>query len=87
MRRTGFTTILAGLLALSMVAGAAAQGPIKIGEINSFSGIGAPFTGPYRAAELVQPDSDVHASAEYRRHLTRVLTARAIKRALRVAGP
>ncbi len=28
----------------------AAQGPIKIGEINSFSGIGAPFTGPYRAA-------------------------------------
>ncbi len=29
---------------------AAAQGPIKIGEINSFSGIGAPFTGPYRAA-------------------------------------
>jgi branched-chain amino acid transport system substrate-binding protein len=29
---------------------AAAQGPIRIGEINSFSGIGAPFTGPYRAA-------------------------------------
>jgi len=28
----------------------AAQPPIKIGEINSFSGIGAPFTGPYRAA-------------------------------------
>src|SRR5687768_17137157 len=27
-----------------------AQGPIKIGEINSFSGIGAPFTGPYRSA-------------------------------------
>jgi branched-chain amino acid transport system substrate-binding protein len=25
-----------------------AQGPIKIGEINSYSGIGAPFTGPYR---------------------------------------
>jgi branched-chain amino acid transport system substrate-binding protein len=29
---------------------AAAQGPIKIGEINSYSGIGAPFTGPYRQA-------------------------------------
>ena len=38
-----------------------------------------------RAAELVQPDSDVHASADYRRHLTRVLTGRAIKRALTVA--
>ena len=41
------------VLALAMVAVAppvAAQGPIKIGEINSFSGIGAPFTGPYRAA-------------------------------------
>ena len=36
------------LLVLAPPAGA--QGPIKIGEINSFSGIGAPFTGPYRAA-------------------------------------
>jgi carbon-monoxide dehydrogenase medium subunit len=35
-----------------------------------------------RASELVQPDSDIHATAEYRRHLTGVLTARAIRRAI-----
>jgi len=41
------------LLATSLIAAgagsAAAQAPIKIGDINSYSGIGAPFTGPYRA--------------------------------------
>jgi CO/xanthine dehydrogenase FAD-binding subunit len=35
-----------------------------------------------RASELVNPDSDIHASADYRRHLTGVLTQRAVKRAL-----
>ena len=35
-----------------------------------------------RASELVEPDSDIHASADYRRLLTGVLTGRAIKRAL-----
>ena len=35
-----------------------------------------------KAAELVEPDSDIHASADFRRHLTQVLTRRAIKRAL-----
>jgi CO/xanthine dehydrogenase FAD-binding subunit len=34
-----------------------------------------------RAAELVEPDSDLHASADYRRHLTEVLAARALCRA------
>jgi carbon-monoxide dehydrogenase medium subunit len=34
-----------------------------------------------RAAELVEPDSDIHASAAYRKHLTRVLTGRALRRA------
>jgi len=38
-----------------------------------------------RAAELVSPDSDIHASADYRRHLTGVLTRRALKRALGIA--
>ena len=35
-----------------------------------------------RAAEGVQPDSDLHASADYRRHLTGVLTERALARAI-----
>jgi carbon-monoxide dehydrogenase medium subunit len=34
-----------------------------------------------RASELVEPEDDLHASAAYRRHLTRVLTARAVRRA------
>ena len=39
-----------------------------------------------RASELVEPDSDIHASSDYRRHLTGVLTGRAIKRALTKSG-
>jgi CO/xanthine dehydrogenase FAD-binding subunit len=35
-----------------------------------------------RASELVEPDGDIHASADYRRHLTGVFTARALKRAV-----
>jgi branched-chain amino acid transport system substrate-binding protein len=42
-------TIVAVLLAATVPIGAQ-PGAIRIGEINSFSGIGAPFTGPYRAA-------------------------------------
>lgn len=36
-----------------------------------------------RAAELVEPDSDIHASAAFRRHLTRVFTLRALRKAAR----
>jgi carbon-monoxide dehydrogenase medium subunit len=39
-----------------------------------------------RAEELVEPDSDIHASAAYRRHLTRVLTGRALRRAKATMG-
>ncbi|MBI4012858.1 MAG: ABC transporter substrate-binding protein [Candidatus Rokubacteria bacterium] len=37
-------------LVLAVTVPAAAQGSIKIGEINSYSGVGAAFTAPYRAA-------------------------------------
>jgi len=36
------------ILAFGIAIPSAAQAPIRIGEISSFSGIGAPFTGPYR---------------------------------------
>jgi carbon-monoxide dehydrogenase medium subunit len=39
-----------------------------------------------RAAELVDPPSDIHASAGYRRNLTRVLTGRALRRAIARIG-
>ena len=38
------------------------------------------------AAEQVEPDSDLHASAEYRRQLIRVMATRALKRAFAGAG-
>ena len=38
-----------------------------------------------KAAELVNPDSDLHASADYRRHLANVLTGRALRRAIEKA--
>jgi branched-chain amino acid transport system substrate-binding protein len=41
---------LAVVLMVTAALPAGAQSPIKIGDINSYSGIGAPFTGPYRAA-------------------------------------
>ena len=77
--------------ALARLASAGA-GPVPVRlraaeEILERDGLGAAAieAAAARAAELVQPDAGVHASAEYRRHLTRVLTGRALRRALTVA--
>ena len=39
------------------------------------------------AASEIEPDSDLHASAEFRRHLSAVLTQRALRRAAERATP
>src|SRR5262249_50851990 len=44
------TLALAAVLVLALGGPATAQAPIKIGEVNSYSGVGAAFTAPYRAA-------------------------------------
>ncbi len=50
MRAPRLRFLTAAALSLAVWVGpAAAQTPIKIGDINTYSGIGAPFTGPYRA--------------------------------------
>ena len=51
MRSRRISFLLAAALVLLGVltpGSVGAQAPIKIGEINSYSGIGAPFTGPYK---------------------------------------
>ena len=51
-RRTALVFLALATVTLAATGPAVAQTPpsIRIGEINSFSGIGAPFTGPYKAA-------------------------------------
>ena len=73
---------------------AAGAGPVPVRlraaeEILERDGLGdaAIEAAAARAAELVAPDSDIHASSEYRRHLTSVLTGRALRRALKTPRP
>ena len=57
-------------------------------EILEHEGLSEPVieAAARRAAELVEPDSDIHASAAYRKNLTRVLTVRALRRAVARMG-
>jgi carbon-monoxide dehydrogenase medium subunit len=67
----------------------AGAGPVPVRlrgaeEILERDGVGdrAVAAAAAQAAELVRPDSDLHASADYRRNLTRVLTERALRKAI-----
>ena len=39
-----------------------------------------------KVGEEVEPEGDLHGSAEYRKHLAKVLTGRTLKKALEKAG-
>jgi carbon-monoxide dehydrogenase medium subunit len=69
-----------------LAAAGVGPGPVRLRDAEAIlerDGLGDAAIGAaaQRAAELVQPDADIHASADYRRHLTRVLTERALRRA------
>jgi aerobic carbon-monoxide dehydrogenase medium subunit len=73
------------------VAGAG-PAPVRLAAIEQALAGVAPSEHAFRQAVMdhrpeIEPESDVHASAAYRRHLTRVLAARALVRAaFRAAG-
>lgn len=78
--------------ALKVVVFAACTSPTRLGEVEERY-VGAPLDGDlvpsvardYAAA--VQPVADLHASAQYRRHLTGVVVTRALEQAARRAAP
>jgi carbon-monoxide dehydrogenase medium subunit len=77
----------AGRVAVRLAAAGAGPVPTRLRgaeQILERDGLGdaAVAASAARAAELVQPDSDLHATADYRRNLTRVLTARALATAI-----
>jgi carbon-monoxide dehydrogenase medium subunit len=91
----GIATVIAGDRARCTMArlATAGAGPVPVRlraaeEILERDGLGdaAIEAAARRAAELVNPDSDLHASADYRRNLTRVLTERAVRRAITRLG-
>jgi aerobic carbon-monoxide dehydrogenase medium subunit len=74
-----------------LAAAGAGPAPVRLREAEAIlerDGLGeAPIdAAARRAAELVRPDADIHASADYRRNLARVLTGRALRRAVARMG-
>jgi aerobic carbon-monoxide dehydrogenase medium subunit len=73
---TGSALALTGVGATPVAAREAAGGLVGVKPAaEAFADVGR------RVSEIVRPDSDLHASAEYRRHLAAVLTRRALARA------
>ncbi len=81
----------AGLIARARVALAGAGAtPVRLSHTEATLAGASPEASVLRraaeeAAGEVHPEGDAHASAAYRRHLARVLTARALEQAARVA--
>jgi carbon-monoxide dehydrogenase medium subunit len=60
--------------------------PVRLAAVERALANAQPSDETFRAALAgasleIEPDSDIHASADYRRHLTRVLARRALVRA------
>src|SRR5205814_625336 len=88
-RTIEFSPVVARRLPRRATAGTGAT-PVRLRaceEILERDGLGdtAIAAAARRASELVEPDSDLHASADYRRHLVGVLTERALRRARETA--
>ncbi|HLW47834.1 MAG TPA: xanthine dehydrogenase family protein subunit M [bacterium] len=101
-RRAGDFAIIAAVAAVELdAAGRVARarvaiagggpGPVRLAAAEQALAGAPPSEETFREALArapleIEPDGDVHASAEYRRHLTRVLARRALVRAASRAG-
>jgi aerobic carbon-monoxide dehydrogenase medium subunit len=96
-RRAGDFALIAAIAAVELdasgrverariaIAGAGPS-PVRLAALERALAGAQPWEETFRAALAggpleIEPDSDVHASADYRRHLTRVLARRALVRA------
>jgi aerobic carbon-monoxide dehydrogenase medium subunit len=63
-----------------------APSPLVLDLTEAMAGAGGPAAAAELARRSVDPEPDVHATADYRRHLAGVLTERALREAIEMAG-